>query len=62
MTKKSDKVIALITKRGAREVKSTSSKYRKFTVPNRPDTFYWVGKNGALRVGKTVSDSLSLTG
>lgn len=58
---KAEQVIEILKGRGAREVTSTSRKYRKFTYPNRPDQFYWIGKAGAVRVGKTVGDSVSLT-
>jgi len=42
------------------EVRS-KSKYRQFKGRD-PGTYYFVGKNGAVRAGKTASDSVSLTG
>lgn len=57
--KKVDKIITAITALGSVEVKSKSAKYRTFTRPDTSD-LYFVGKNGALRTGKNVSDSISL--
>lgn len=37
-----------------------SGKYRKFQGSN-PDSFLWVGSNGAIRVGKNTSNSFSMT-
>lgn len=34
-----------------------TSKYRVFKSPKNPDMLYYVGKAGALRVGKNVSSS-----
>lgn len=51
---------------GMRELPS-KYKYRKFekkTVnidADMPTSYYWVGKAGAVRAGKTSSDSISLT-
>lgn len=60
--KKSDKVMNWLTARGARELPSTSKKYRKFTYPpGQPGDFAFVGKAGALRVGPNVTKSISLT-
>lgn len=50
-----DKLAAI----GYHEVKSTSRKYRKFC---RGAHTIWLGKCGALRAGRTVSDSISLQG
>jgi hypothetical protein len=50
----------LIKTKGAAEVTSRSRKYRTFTRPDIPGTFFFVGKAGALRTGKNVSDSYSL--
>ena len=49
-----------------RESQSASRKYRKFTksgtAPDgEPWTTYFIGRNGAVRAGKKVSDSVSLT-
>ena len=37
------------------------SKYRKFIHPNEEDRGYFVGKAGAIRVGKSVGSSRSST-
>lgn len=58
---KQEQIVKMLEAKGCRPVRSTSVKYLKFTRPGS-DTFYWVGKNGALRAGKTVADSISLTG
>ena len=58
---KQEQVIKYLETKGCRPVKSNSVKYLKFTRPGS-DTFYWVGKNGALRAGKSIADSISLTG
>ncbi len=56
---KADKIIEYLKQaHGAVEVASPSKKYRKFTTSQ---STYWVGRNGALRAGDTVSDSVSLT-
>lgn len=49
----------LTTKKGLKEVRAKTSKYRVFQISQ--DKFYFVGANGALRIGKNVSDSVSLT-
>lgn len=56
-----DKLVEILKDKGCEEVNSPSSKYRKFTCPTAgPDPrFYWVGKLGALRFGKTVTSSTS---
>lgn len=57
--RKSDLLAAYFTKRGLREVNGRTQKYRVFA---RPDGKFWfIGKNGALRFGRTVSDSISLS-
>lgn len=57
-TKKVDAVIDGLVKAGYHEQNSPSRKYRKFVKGN--DTL-WVGKKGALRRGRTVSESMSLS-
>jgi len=57
---KREKVIEFLKQRGCKEVESKSGKYKKFSRPTRKD-FYFVGRNGALRVGKNASQSISLT-
>lgn len=44
----------------AEEVKSTSSKYRKFFRRDKAKS-YWLGKAGAVRWGRTVSSAISVT-
>jgi hypothetical protein len=50
-------VDVLVTTGRGTPVESTSQKY---VILKRPDgTFFYVGKAGALRFGKTVSDSMA---
>ncbi len=62
--KLADRMIRFLLGYGATEVKSRSTKYRRFDL-TRPDgtiKSFWVGKNGALRVGSIVlADSISMT-
>jgi hypothetical protein len=58
---KREKVVALLLDRGCAEVESNSRKYRTFKSPNSADKYYFVGRKGALRFGKNVSNSSSLT-
>jgi len=59
---KQEAIVVMLTERGCVEVPATSrfAKYRKFSRPNR-DTFYFVGRKGALRKGRNISSSVSLT-
>lgn len=57
----SELIIETLLKDGSREVTAKSKKYRQFTYPNDPSKFYFVGKNGAVRVGKNTTDSVSIT-
>ena len=59
MTTKQSIICNKLQSQGLKEVRNPStSKYRVFT---RADgQHYFVGKNGALRVGLTVGDSISL--
>ena len=43
------------------EIQSKSSKYRTFINPTKQNYFYFVGKAGAIREGRTISNSRSLT-
>lgn len=54
-------IVQYLTQAGCREVKSSSRKYRQFTSPKRPGSFYYVGRQGAIRRGRSVSSSISLT-
>jgi len=58
--KKQDKVIEFLKQKGCKEVESKSRKYRKFSR-STDEKFYFVGRNGALRAGKNISKSISLT-
>ena len=62
MTTKRDRLAYALLQMGAVEQPSKTRKYRTFTlqnVNNEPVTYY-VGKAGALRRGRTVSNSVSL--
>lgn len=51
---KTQLIVEALVKRGATEVTSTSRKYRRFVWH---DKTLWVGTHGALREGRTISDS-----
>lgn len=54
-----DRYVQAIKRRGFTEQESRSRKYRVF---NKPGTVnFYLGKNGALRVGSTVADSRPVT-
>ena len=55
-----DRVVRFLIEGFKRQELPSSGKYRKFTT-SRPDSFYWVGKNGSIRAGRISSDSVSLT-
>ena len=55
-----EQVVAALAARGCREVASGSRRYRKFSNPEGRLALY-VGQQGAVRVGRTVSDSVSVT-
>lgn len=52
---------ALVALEGLQELPRTS-RYRKFARDNESKLFYFVGKQGALRRGRNVVSSVSLTG
>ncbi len=56
---KAERIAQHLTNEGYREQTSPSRKYRKFV---RGDQTLWLGKCGAVRAGRTVSDSVSLSG
>lgn len=58
---RSERIIEMLLGEGSREVPSKSRKYRTFTRHGRTG-YYFIGRNGALRSGETVSQSVSLTG
>lgn len=53
------KVIDRLVELGWSEVASRSRKYRTFRKEEKQPFFVFVGKKGALRKGKTVTDSMS---
>lgn len=55
-----DRIVAKMLEMGHQELKSPSSKYRKFTS-DQPDRFYWVGRMGEVRKGRTSTGSLSVS-
>ena len=58
---KSDKAALFLQKAlNKTELPSKSRKYRKFDS-SRKDMFYWVGKAGGVRVGRTASEAISIT-
>jgi len=55
-----DRVIRFLTE-GMKKIELPSkNRYRKF-IGSRPKSFYWIGKNGAMRAGPSTSNSVSLT-
>lgn len=66
-----DQLIASLKQIGETKLPSTSRCYVKMSRKMHPYTgaplpvdkhsFYWIGSNGALRVGRTVTDSISIT-
>lgn len=58
---KRDKIVESLLKAGHEEMECKSGKYRQFTVMGRDEEFFFVGKKGALRIGKCATKSLSLT-
>jgi len=57
-----DRVIRFLIEGQGREEFPSKNKYRKFTgLGLDSNSFYWVGKAGAVRAGKSGSNSRSLT-
>lgn len=56
-----DRVVRFLIEGLKREELPSKNRYRKFKGKNIDSSFYWVGKNGAVRAGRTVSDSVSIT-
>jgi len=55
-----DKIIEFLKERfSMKEVPSKSRKYRLLVGPKKD--LYWIGRRGAVRVGRTLSDSQSIT-
>lgn len=59
MKTKQEKICELLASKGLKEVRGKTAKYRVFQRTN--GEFYFVGRNGALRTGKNVSDSFSIS-
>ena len=55
-----DRVIRHLTEGLKKTELSSKNRYRKFTGSST-NSFYWVGKNGSVRAGKSPSNSISLT-
>ena len=54
------RLVAALETQGCVRVASRTCKYIVLTRPAKPDYFYFVGKAGALRTGKTASNSISI--
>lgn len=55
-----EKLVAALQAQGERVVESRTSKYIVLTRSTNNVKFYYVGKNGALRSGNTISESVSV--
>jgi hypothetical protein len=58
---KTETLIEALKKLGCQELPGGSRKYRKFTKPGGREGFYFVGRAGALRVGRIASRSSSFS-
>lgn len=57
-----ERIVDLMLEKGFIEiVPSKSKKYRQFSDPDAPGSFYWLGKMGAVRRGKTSTNSISVS-
>jgi hypothetical protein len=54
-----NKYAAVLLARGMCEVTTTSRKFRKFS--RQEGGYYFLGKAGSLRVGKTMTDSIPVS-
>ena len=54
---KTNKIFTGLMARGWQETPSSSRKYRRFTHPNI-DKPIWLGKSGALRIGRNASNTI----
>lgn len=59
MTTLLERNAAILLSRGEKELPSRSARYRCFTYKDSGTLRYWLGKNGAVRIGRTVSASYS---
>lgn len=60
MITRQQRAIDFLAEMGLRKVESKSKKYVQFLHP-RCGYYYYVGKNGAVRSGHTIGDSISVT-
>lgn len=60
MKKLQNQISEKLTLLGMKEAPSKSKKYRVFEHPEQAGHFYFVGTAGALRSGRTASDSFSI--
>jgi len=60
---KREQIIQKLTEAGYREGTTASRKYLMFIPPRGQDhkQTLWVGKAGAVRVGRTIAESFSIT-
>jgi hypothetical protein len=56
-----DQIADWLIEQGHVEVQSNSRKYRKFESASRPGVYWWLGKMGGLRYGRTSTGSVSRT-
>jgi len=61
MTTQRERLIVALKGLGSEEVPSKSGKYVTLTRPLKPGTFYFVGRAGALRLGRTSSRSIPVS-
>jgi len=57
---KEQRAVNFFTAMGLREISSRSKKYRTFLTPSS-NKLYFIGHSGAVRTGKTASDSISVS-
>ena len=55
---KQEQICQALIELGHKEVKHKTTKFRVFTRPG--DCFYFVGKNGGLRTGKKLGETIGL--
>lgn len=57
-----DKIAEYLEASGMVEIESPSQKFRRFKKKNEGrESFYWLGRKGAVRAGRTLSESISVT-
>ena len=56
---KGQKIVKQLLDDGCKSVETSSKKYHKLSHLNL-DRYIYIGKNGAVRYGKNISDSMSL--